>query len=593
MRSMERVSGRHRRNFNLRGAGVIGSAMAIVVVIAGSWLGYQQLSDKQCSGRIPLTVAAATEIAPAIEQTAQNWMTDGANVNGTCVEVNVNAVNPATMAAAVAREHKVSLTGLGTAPASVTVPDVWVADSRTWLQRLKAEASGFTPSDGAPIAQSPVVVAMPTPVAEKFGWPTKKLGWRDLLTQMTKSNNVRTGIVDPTRDAAGLAGLLALAGAAPAGVQGQQAKVGALRALAAGSSSLREDLLQKFPRSADPADIASGLSAAPLSEEDVIAFNAERPPLQLAALYLDPPPPGLDYPYAIMPQVDLQRSAAAAGLHQQLQTPAFKNALAAAGLRGPDGTTGSGFSKPVGAPAATPAATGSANPSQGEAAAASVDAGVINQAIGSWAAITLPGRVLAVFDVSGSMATKVPTAGGLTRSEVTARAARVGLGLFDDNWSLGVWIFATGLDGKKPYKELYPISPLSAARTEVDDTTHEFGPVKGGGTGLYDTVLAAYKEVQNGWVGGRINSVILFTDGKNENKDGIDIDTLLVQMKKATDPKRPVRLVIIGIGTGVDKNELEKITGVTPAGGVFLAPDPAKITEIFLQAMASRTGAKG
>src|SRR3954447_11411483 len=128
MRSMDRVSGRHRRNFSLRGAGVIGSAMAIVVVIAGSWLGYQQLADKQCSGRIPLNVAAATEIAPAIEQTAQKWMTDGANVNGTCVEVNVNAINPATMAAAVAREHKVSLTGLGTAPASVAVPDVWVAD---------------------------------------------------------------------------------------------------------------------------------------------------------------------------------------------------------------------------------------------------------------------------------------------------------------------------------------------------------------------------------------------------------------------------------------------------------------------------------
>ncbi|MEV6490180.1 substrate-binding domain-containing protein, partial [Actinoplanes sp. NPDC051633] len=304
--------------------------MAIVVVIAGSWLGYQQLADNKCSGSIPLTVAAAPEIAPAIEQTAQKWMTDGANVNGTCVDVNLTAVNPATMAAAVARDHEVSLTGLGTAPRSVTVPDVWVADSRSWLLRLKAEASGFTPADGAPIALSPVVVAMPTPIAERFGWPDKKLGWKDLLAQMTKKNDVRTGIVDPTRDAAGLAGLLALAGAAPEGAQGQQAKVGALRALAAGSSSLRDDLLQRFPRSADPAGIASGLSAAPMSEEDVIAFNAERPPLQLAALYLDPPPPGLDYPYAIMPQVDLQKSAAAAGLHPPLQTPAFKDALAAA-----------------------------------------------------------------------------------------------------------------------------------------------------------------------------------------------------------------------------------------------------------------------
>ncbi|MEV6495535.1 VWA domain-containing protein, partial [Actinoplanes sp. NPDC051633] len=266
---------------------------------------------------------------------------------------------------------------------------------------------------------------------------------------------------------------------------------------------------------------------------------------------------------------------------------------AAPGLGGPDGTVGRGYPAPAAAPAATPAASGSANPSQGEAAAAGIDAGVINQAIGSWAAITQPARVLGVFDVSGSMNTKVPTAKGATRAEVTARAARVGLTLFDDKWSVGVWVFSTRMDGDKPYKELYPISPLSVARNEINATTNQFGPKKGGGTGLYDTVLAAYKEVQNGYVEGRVNSVLLFTDGKNENPDGLTQAQLLAEMKKSTDPKKPVRLVIVGIGTGVDKGELEKITAVTPAGGVFLAPDESKITDIFLQAMASRTGAKG
>src|SRR4051812_28107460 len=163
MRTIERVSGRHRRNFNFRGAGVVGAAMAIIVVLAGSWLGYQRLSDSGCTGSVKLTVAAASEIAPAVEQVAQQWITDGANVSGTCVAVNVTGVNPATMAAAVAREHKVALTGLGPAPQAVTVPDVWIPDSSTWLLRLKSEASGFVPTDGKSIAQSPVVVAMPEP----------------------------------------------------------------------------------------------------------------------------------------------------------------------------------------------------------------------------------------------------------------------------------------------------------------------------------------------------------------------------------------------------------------------------------------------
>jgi hypothetical protein len=572
--------------------------MAIVVILAGSWLGYQQLSNKGCSGQIKLNVAAATEIAPAVDQAAQQWTTDGANVNGTCVAVNVSPVNPATMAAAVAREHKVSLTGLGAAPASVPVPDVWMPDSSTWLLRLKSEATGFVPTDGTSIAESPIVVAMPVPLAQQaFGWPDKKIGWKDLLNTMTASQMVRTGIVDPNRDAAGLAGLLALGSVAGTDIQGQQKAVGALRALAAGSSSIREDLLQKFPRAADANDIASSLGAAPLSEEDVVAYNAEKPPVELAALYLEPTPPALDYPFAVMPEVDLQKSAAATGLRQVLQKASFKNALAAVGLRGPDGTAGAGFPAPIGAPPASAPATSASNKASGGAegggtAAAGLDASAISQTLGRWAAITVPGRVLAVFDVSGSMLTKVPTAGGLTRAQVTQGAAAQGLELFDDKWAVGVWLFSTNMVGKRPWKEIVPISPLSSTRSRLQQSISQIVPKPGGATGLYDTALAAYKDVQNSWQAGRVNSVLLFTDGKNENKDGITRDELVSQLKKLNDPKRPVRMIIIGIGNEVDRNELEAITDATSAGGVFVAPDPAKIGEIFLEAIATRSGAK-
>jgi hypothetical protein len=561
--------------------------MAIVVVLAGSWLGYQQLADDGCSGQIKLTVAAATEIAPAVEQAAQQWSSGGANVNGTCVAVNVTGANPATTASAVALKHGVSLTGLGPAGKSTDVPDVWIPDSSTWLLRLRSEASGFVPTDGKSIAQSPVVVAMPEPVAQQIGWPDKKLGWADLLRRMTTGNSLRTGIVDPTRDAAGLAGLLALGSAAGTDAQAKQTQVGALRALAAGSSSLRDDLLQKFPRSLDAADLASAVSAAPLSEEDVVAYNADGPQVKLAALYLDPVPPPLDYPFAVMPQVDLTKSAAATGLREALQQATFKNQLATAGLRAPDGTVGTGFAAPVGAPQASPAATTGTSGT----AAAGLDAGSINQALGSWAAITLPGRVLAVFDVSGSMLDKVPTAGNVTRAEVTRRAASQGLALFDDKWAVGTWIFSTELVGKRPWKEIVPISPLTSSRGQLQGSISQIVPKKGGGTGLYDTALAAYKNVQDSWQAGRVNSVILFTDGQNENKDGISQQTLITELKKLADPKRPVRMVMIGIGPGVDRGELETITNATNSGGVFIAPDPAKIADIFLEAISSRSGA--
>jgi hypothetical protein len=247
---------------------------------------------------------------------------------------------------------------------------------------------------------------------------------------------------------------------------------------------------------------------------------------------------------------------------------------------------------PVGAPEASAPATPSTDPAKGGKAAGGVDAGTINGALGSWFAITLPGRVLAVFDISGSMLKDVPTAKGLNRAQVTQGAAAQGLGLFNDKWSVGVWLFSTELDGKRPWKEIVPISPLTTARAELQDSVRQIVPKPGGATGLYDTALAAYKEVQEGWQPGVVNSVILFTDGKNENKAGLKKDALVREMKKASDPTKPVRMVIIGIGDEVDPDELETITNATQAGGVFIAEDPTKISQIFLQAISTRSGAQ-
>jgi Ca-activated chloride channel family protein len=570
--------------------------MALVVVVAGSWFGYQRLSGPGCDGQIKLTVAAAAEIVPAVQRAAQTWVDAGAEVGGTCVAVNVTAASPATMASAVAGRHGVTLTGLGQAGGAVAVPDVWIPDSSTWLLRLQSEASGFVTTDGKSVAQSPVVVAMPEPIAQQIGWPDKKLGWSDLLNKINTGAGLKTGIVDPTRDAAGLAGLLALGASAGAGPQGQASTVGALRTLATNSSALREDLLQKFPNSLDAASIAGSLSAAPLSEEDVVAFNAQKPAINLAALYLDPVPPPLDYPFAVLPEVDALRAAAADGLHNALRTSAFKNSLATQGLRAPDGTVGTGFSAPIGAPKASPApAAAPAAPAESGtngSAAAGLDAGAINQALGSWAAITLPGRVLAVFDISGSMLEKVPSARGATRAQVTQAAARQGLALFDDKWAVGVWVFSTKLKGSQDWREVVPISPLTSKRTELQGSIEQIVPKKGGATGLYDTALAAYRNVQDSWEAGRVNTALLFTDGKNEDDDGLNREQLIAALKKTADPKRPVRLIIIGIGTGVDRAELKAITDAT-GGGLFTTEDPAKMGEIFLQAISSRTGAAG
>ncbi|MER6592762.1 substrate-binding domain-containing protein [Micromonospora purpureochromogenes] len=574
---------------SIRGAGAAAAATALVVVVGGTWFGYQQLAGPSCSGEIELSVAAAPELAPAVQKASAQWVADGAAVSGTCIAVNVSTSEPVDVAAAVASKHGATLAGVGQASGTVATPDVWIPDSSTWLLRLKNNgAAAFAPGNGASVARSPVVVAMPEPVASRFGWPEKKLGWTDLLNAVSTGKGLRAGIVEPTQDAAGLSGLLSLTAAASAsGGDTAKATTGALRALATGRSNLRQDLLARFPRSNDATSIASGLGAAALSEEDVIAYNSTKPPIPLAALYLEPAPMPLDYPFAVLPGIEPAKQSAARVLFELLTTQGFKNRLAAQSLRAPDGNWGDGFKAPQGAP--SPAGGPATAPPAGVGAVGGLDPSAIDRSLSGWSIATQSGRMLAVIDVSGSMKAKVPSAGNATREQVTVAAASRGLGLFDDSWSIGLWTFSTELVGSRDWREVVPINRLSTNRGLLEQGLARISPSRGN-TGLYDTVLEAYKRVQQDWEPGRVNSIVLFTDGKNDDQNGISQASLISQLKQLNDDERPVQVVIIGIGNEVSKTELQSITNVT-GGGTFVTEDPSKIGDIFLKAIALRPNA--
>ncbi|MBQ1014433.1 substrate-binding domain-containing protein, partial [Micromonospora sp. M51] len=184
------------------------ATVGVLVVTTGAWFGYRELIQPSCSGEIRLAVAVASELAPAVDAAASQWVKDGAAVGPTCIRVDVSASDPVDVAAVVAAKHGAVLAGVGQASGTAVSPDVWVPDSSTWLLRLKKDATAFAPTNGASIARSPIVVAMPEPIATRLGWPDKKFNWTDLLKQVNSSTPLRTGIVEPTRDAAGLSGLL-------------------------------------------------------------------------------------------------------------------------------------------------------------------------------------------------------------------------------------------------------------------------------------------------------------------------------------------------------------------------------------------------
>ncbi|WP_203906920.1 VWA domain-containing protein [Rhizocola hellebori] len=555
----------------------------MMVVIAGGIIVVYQLAGKpSCTGQATLRVAATPEMVPALRLAGDSISGRGEAVNGACAVIEVSAADPADIAAVLAAKESATLTGVGLPAGNIAIPDVWVPDSSTWLARLAGVSPNLSFPEAPSLARSPVVVAMPEPVAAKVGWPTAKLTWQALLTKMTTDTTMKIGTVEPSRDAAGLAGLLALGAAMTASPDGQAAATGALRSLAAGRSTLRQDLLARFPRSADPAAVASGLSAAALTEQAVVAYNAAKPPIKLAALYLEPAPLAMDYPYAVMPGIDAGRAGIASRLLQAARTESFQRQLGADGMRGPDGRPAQGFALPASAPepAVTPAPTAT------ERAAA---AAAVQKTLATWHAVTLPARMLAIIDVSGSMLERVPTAGNLTRGQVTAEAARRGLGLFDDSWAVGLWVFSTNMVGPVDHQELLPIQPLSVQRTQMLATLGAIQPKPKGDTGLYDTILAAYQAVQKDWDPGRVNSIVLMTDGDNDDDNGVSLTQLQDKLKTLADPKRPIQLIILGIGASVNAEPLTSITKIT-GGGVFVAKDPANIGEIFLKAISLRSG---
>jgi Ca-activated chloride channel family protein len=551
------------------------------VVLTGSWGAYRALTQSLCGQRIHLSVAAAPEIAPAVRETVAKAAGSELRLADTCVSVDVGASDPADVAAAVAGHHQSSLGGLGQANGKTRVPDVWIPDSSMWLQRLRSGGPDWVPDDAPSVARSPVVLAMPEPAARALGWPNKKFTWTDLFPRLTSDIRLRTGVVEPSRDAAGLSGLLALAatGDLTAGAAGRPTTVGAMRALATGRATLRDELIARFPHSTDVSSVAKSLSAAPLTEQAVIAYNARQPSVPLAALYVDPAPVPLDYPFAVMPGTSVDKATAAGAVLALLAGDAYRNRLAAAGMRGDDGGIGAGFAAPASAPTLTAPVTALPDPAH------------IDTLLATWSALTSPGRMLAVIDVSGSMLQPVPSAGGATREQVTVDAALRGLTLFDDTWAAGLWIFSSQLDGATDYRQLAPVAPLAEQRQQLLGALGDIRPNKDGNTALYDTTLAAYRAVQSGWDPSRVNSVVIMTDGKNDDETGLSLDQLVDELRKAMDPARPIEIIAIGIGNDINEAELKRITDTT-GGGTFTASDPAKIADVFLKAIALRTSVR-
>ncbi len=166
--------------------------------------------------------------------------------------------------------------------------------------------------------------------------------------------------------------------------------------------------------------------------------------------------------------------------------------------------------------------------------------------------------ILVVVDVSGSMGARAPGSDKPLIDLVSAGVLELGKLLPDDS-ELSLWEFGSRLDPPHDYRTLLPRGTLNdAQRSRLTRAAHALD-AQNTGTGLYDTLLAAYKSAKAGYRAGIANQVVLFTDGRNEDDPGsISAAQLKASLSAAADPKRPVHVTVISFGPESNAATLKK-----------------------------------
>ena len=188
---------------------------------------------------------------------------------------------------------------------------------------------------------------------------------------------------------------------------------------------------------------------------------------------------------------------------------------------------------------------------------------LVEAAVDSYLRVIRPSRLLALIDVSGSMGRAVPGTHGATRLDLAVQASLSGLAVYSDDTSVGLWVFSTGLTPKTDYRVMAPLNSLTRGPDGVSGRERMAQglakvKVEKGKTGLYDSVLAAVREVRRTWDPERVNSVVVITDGADTDPQSIGKARLLAKLRKENDPKKPVAVFAIAYGPTGDLGTLDQ-----------------------------------
>ncbi|HZM78444.1 MAG TPA: substrate-binding domain-containing protein [Candidatus Limnocylindrales bacterium] len=573
------------------------AVVAVVLLVAGATT-VIVVREFMCTG---LTMYSSDEKAEQLREIAGRYRRSGHKIDDRCVSVTIAVTGSRATADALAGDPATPW------PLEPEPPHIWSPSSSVWVQRLRdaiQQKPGRARSVGEDrsLVTTPVVIAMPRPMAEALGWPQAEIGWRDLLALAKDPRGwgakghpewgaFKLGKTNPAESTTGLLATTATATALAGGGTGTLStedlpKVAEdLRALERATVHYGR-YVETFVDNLYQADKEHrGLeyvSAIAMEEKVLLDYNK-------GILLSDPrhpvPPPGQklaaifprdgtmvsDNPAVVVDAAwvdDVHRRAAADFLaYVQENRQVFLDA----GFRDREGNSGAAHTLDSGT-IARPAYRLVRTP----------PTAVIEGVRSVWQQTRRRANILLVIDVSGSM--EAPVSAGKTRLDLARAAAKLLPAQLAADDHMGLWEFSSPVaSDANPWRQLVELGPVDRGTQKFAAAIDNLKPI--GQTALYRTASEAVRAVAGKFDPSRINAVILLSDGKNEPPDDSGLTELLGQLKE-TEQDKVVRVFTIAYGEEADAGKLAMISQATRAR-MYSAKDASTIEGVMLDVLSN------
>ncbi len=573
-------------------------------------------------GRVPITVTVSSEKIALLNELARTFNDDKAtstftDASGAKKRAFVTITKKASGAAAQA------LAAGWNESTDGPFPTVWSPAARSWgailNQRLGASgATAMAPDDAPSFMLTPLVIAMPKPMASALGWPKTPIGYGDLLALAKDPTGwaskghpewgtFKLGKTNPNFSTSGLSATIAQYYAATGKRSGLtledlnrpevQDYAKAVESSVVHYGDITMTFLNNWFRADRRGTALTYASAVAVEEKSLIDYNmgnpdgildpgevARKPRVPLVAIYPKEGTLFSDNPLFTLnaPWVTAEQKAGAAAFAAFVRTPTNQKQVLEFGFR--PGNAAVAVAAPI-------VAANGVDPNEPKTALDVPAPKVLVSLLDKWAEQRKGARVLFVIDVSGSMGEAADDASSDTKLDLAKRATVAALDEFKADDEIGLTIFSTDVGGLGiDTVEVIPIGAASGNREQMAEAVRNLTPVQG--TPLYSTATVALQKMKENLDPKRINAVVLLTDGRNEdldpNDDADQLEALLTAGRAGSEGRlqSPVRLFPIAYGKDADLATLKRIAEATDAAA-YDASDPASIEKVLVAVVSN------